>query len=90
LYWRDLHSGRILPSMNRTEIIFTIEEDKEAGGFIAYWKNPKGGGITTQADSLEELPKNILEAMLCYFEGNHPKQVQIHFVRDPVLHLQAA
>ena len=36
---------------------FTIERDDKSGAFTASWDDPKGGGITTQAYSLAELPE---------------------------------
>jgi predicted RNase H-like HicB family nuclease len=46
---------------------FTVERDDTSGGFTAWWDDPKGGGITTQAYSLAELPKAIKEAVRCHF-----------------------
>jgi predicted RNase H-like HicB family nuclease len=46
---------------------FTIERDDKSGAFTASWDDPKGGGITTQADSLAELPDATNEAVRCHF-----------------------
>jgi predicted RNase H-like HicB family nuclease len=46
---------------------FTIERDDKSGAFTASWDDPKGGGITTQAYSLAELPDAINEAVRCHF-----------------------
>ena len=46
---------------------FTVERDDKSGAFTASWDDPKGGGITTQADSLAELPDAINEAARCHF-----------------------
>ncbi len=47
------------------EIIFEIKEDEVDGGFTA---SALGYGIHTEADSKEELRKNIREAVDCYFD----------------------
>jgi len=46
---------------------FTIKRDDKSGAFTASWDDPKGGGITTQAYSLAELPDAINEAVRCHF-----------------------
>lgn len=45
-----------------------IEEDKLDGGYIAYVPNLKG--CYTQADTLDELKKNIIEAIELSEEDN--------------------
>lgn len=45
-----------------------IEEDKLDGGYIAYVPNLKG--CYTQADTLDELKKNIIEAIEVSEEPN--------------------
>ena len=67
---------------------FTVERDDASGGFTAWWNDPDGGGITTQADSLAALPKAIKEAVRCHFSnGKSPRRVALHFQRDPILQL---
>jgi predicted RNase H-like HicB family nuclease len=67
---------------------FTIERDDKSGAFTASWDDPKGGGITTQADSLAELPDAINEAVRCHFlNRKSPRQVALHFEHDPILQL---
>jgi hypothetical protein len=67
---------------------FTIERDDKSGAFTAWWDDPDGGGITTQAYSLAELPKAINEAVRCHFpDGKSPRRVALHFQRDPILQL---
>jgi predicted RNase H-like HicB family nuclease len=46
---------------------FTVERDDKTGAFTASWDDPKGSGITTQADSLAELSDAINEAVRCHF-----------------------
>ena len=68
------------------EIIFEIREDEVDGGFTA---SALGYGIHTEADSEEELRKNIREAVDCYFDETMemPSIIRLHFVRDEILSL---
>jgi hypothetical protein len=65
------------------EIIFLIEEDPD-GGFNA---QALGQSIFTEADSTEELKKNIVDAVKCHFEkeADRPQIIHLHFVRDEIL-----
>ena len=64
------------------EIIFLVEEDIE-GGYIA---KALGESIITQGDTLEELKKNIKDAVNCHFEENQkPKIIRLHIVKEEVL-----
>lgn len=67
-----------------SEIIFEVREDEVDGGYTA---SAVGGGIHTEADSLEELRRNVREAVDCYFEDPEqaPRIIRLHFVRDEVL-----
>jgi hypothetical protein len=64
------------------EIIFLIEEATE-GGFTA---RALGESIFTEANSLDALRQQVRDAVNCHFdEGNAPKVIRLHFVRDEVL-----
>ena len=64
------------------EIIFLVEEDIE-GGYIA---KALGESIITQGETLEELKKNIKDAVNCHFEENQkPKIIRLHIVKEEVL-----
>lgn len=64
------------------EIIFLIEEDPEGG----YTARALGESIFTEADTLDELQKNIKEAVCCHFnEGEEPKIIRLHHVYDQVI-----
>ncbi|MCU0787693.1 MAG: 2-oxoisovalerate dehydrogenase [Verrucomicrobia bacterium] len=67
-----------------SEIIFEVREDEVDGGYIA---SAVGGGIHTEADSLEDLRRNVREAVECFFDDpeHAPKIIRLHFVRDEVL-----
>ena len=66
------------------EIIFLVEEAIE-GGYIA---KALGESIFTEADTLVELKANIKEAVECHFdEGNAPRLIRLHIVRDELITL---
>jgi hypothetical protein len=66
------------------EIIFEVREDETDGGFTA---SALGFGIHTEAETLEGLRRNVLEAVDCYYDDSTqaPKIIRLHFVRDEVL-----
>ena len=65
-----------------TEIIFTVEEAGE-GGFTA---RALGYSIFSEADTVEDLREEILDAVRCHFEvEDRPRIVRLHFVKDEVL-----
>lgn len=70
--------------MTATEIIFEITEDELDGGYSA---SAIGFGIHTQGDSLDELRRNVKEAVDCYFDESmsKPRLIRPHFVRDEIL-----
>ncbi len=64
------------------EVIFLIEEAPE-GGFTAH---ALGLSIFTEAETMDELRKNVREAVRCHFdEADLPKVVRLHFVKDEVM-----
>ena len=67
-----------------TEIIFEITEDEVDGGYSA---TALGYGIHTQGDSVDDIRRNVREAVECYFDDGmpRPKLIRLHFVRDEVL-----
>ncbi len=70
--------------MSSTEIIFEVSEDESDGGYSA---SALGYGIHTQGDSIQELRRNVKEAVHCYFDETmtRPRLIRLHFVRDEVL-----
>lgn len=65
-----------------TEIIFLVEESNEGG----YQARALGESIFTEAENLEELKKNVKEAVITHYEeGNHPRIVRLHFVKEELL-----
>ena len=64
------------------EIIFLVKDAPE-GGFTA---RALGHSIFTEADTLDQLRAGIREAVTCHFdEGEGPKVLRLHFVREEVL-----
>ncbi len=70
--------------MAESEIIFEVREDEADGGYTA---RALGHSIFTEADTLEELRKNVREAADCHFDedAEAPKIIRLHFVRDEVM-----
>lgn len=65
-----------------SEIIFIVEEAPEGG----YAARALGESIFTEADDLTQLHARIRDAVQCHFEeGEAPKLVRLHFVRDEVI-----
>ena len=64
------------------EIIFIVEEDIEGG----YTAKALGFSIFTQGETLEELKKNIIEAIKCHFENENdiPRVIRLHKVEEEV------
>jgi len=67
-----------------TEIVFLVEEDAVDGGWVA---RAAATGITTQADTIDELKEMIRDALRCHFdnEADIPPVIRLHFVRDEVI-----
>jgi hypothetical protein len=68
--------------MAETEIIFSVQESPE-GGFEA---RALGHSIFTQADTIDELKRNVREAVQCHFDaGTAPPVIRLHMVKDEVI-----
>jgi predicted RNase H-like HicB family nuclease len=64
------------------EIIFEVQESAEGG----YEARALSAPIFTQADSLDELRDMVKDAVDCHFEqGDRPRMIRLHFVRDEVI-----
>lgn len=69
------------------ELIFEVR-DAEEGGF---WVRALGEAIFTQGDTWEALKANVLEAVRLHFDpGQHPRLIQLHYVRDELIEVGAA
>jgi hypothetical protein len=64
------------------ELIFIVEEAPEGG----YTARALGDSIFTEADTLADLREQVRDAVRCHFdEGQSPKMVRLHFVREEVI-----
>jgi len=65
------------------ELIFVIEEDPEGG----YNAEAMGVSIITQGDTIEELKKNIIDAIKCHFddESQIPQIIKLHYIKEEFL-----
>jgi predicted RNase H-like HicB family nuclease len=70
------------------ELIFEVR-DAEEGGYCA---RALGQGIFTEGETWEELRANVLEATSAHFEDGpvHPRLVQLHYVKDELIQVEAA
>jgi len=65
-----------------TELIFLVEEAPERG----YAARALGESIFTEADDLPQLHEQVRDAVRCHFEeGQQPKVIRLHFVREEVI-----
>ena len=65
-----------------SELIFMVEEAPE-GGFTA---RALGEAIFTEADSMDDLRKQVADAVQCHFEpGKAPRVVRLHIVKEEIL-----
>ncbi len=69
-----------------SEIIFEVNEDPSDGGYTAA---ALGHSIFTEGDNLEELRRNVREAVRCHFldfaTEKRPKMIRLHHVKDELL-----
>ena len=72
----------------KVELIFEVR-DADEGGFHA---RALGHAIITEAETWEELRNNVLEAISLHFEDApaHPRLVQLHYVKDELIPVEAA
>ena len=70
------------------ELIFEVRDAEEGG----YYARALGHAIFTQADSWEELRRNAIEAAALHFEAEaeQPRLLQLHYVKDELIPLEAA
>jgi len=70
------------------ELIFEVRDAQEGG----YCAHALGHGIFTEAETWDELRANVLEAISVHFEDGpvHPRLVQLHYVKDELIAVEAA
>lgn len=65
-----------------SEIVFLVEDSPD-GGFVA---RALGYSIFTDAETYEQLRKNVRDALRCHFESEQmPAVIRLHYVKDEVL-----
>lgn len=65
-----------------SELVFEVTQEAD-GGFVA---EALGEGVITQADTWDELRRNVREAVDAYFfDRTLPERIRLHLVRDEVL-----
>jgi predicted RNase H-like HicB family nuclease len=64
--------------MKTKEIIFIVEDSLDGG----YEARAIGESIFTEGDSIDELKKNITEAVSCHFENNNLPLVSLQFLKN--------
>jgi hypothetical protein len=68
--------------MPDSEIVFSVEESPEGG----YEARALGFSIFTEGDTMDELKRNVREAVQCHFDaGEAPKVIRLHMVKDEVI-----
>lgn len=74
--------------MRSMEVIFEVR-DAEEGGFYA---RALGHAVFTEGDTWDELRENVKEAVSLHFEDEvtKPRIIQLHYVRDELLMIEAA
>jgi hypothetical protein len=70
------------------EVIFEVRDADEGG----YYARALGHPIFTEAETWEELRVNVLEATALHFENSSLdlRLVQLHYVKDELIPVQAA
>jgi hypothetical protein len=66
------------------EVIFIVEDSAEGG----YEAHALGSSIFTGGDTLDDLKKNIREAVRCHFEENStPSIIRLHYIKEEMISL---
>jgi len=64
------------------EILFLVETAPEGG----YTARALGETIFTEADNLEDLHRQVRDAVICHFEeGQAPRLIRLHFTHEEVI-----
>ncbi len=64
------------------EILFLVETAPEGG----YTARALGEPIFTEADNLEDLHRQVRDAVICHFEeGQAPRLIRLHFTHEEVI-----
>jgi len=65
------------------EVVFIVEEEPDGG----YMARALGVSIVTEADDLQALRSQVLDAVRCHFadDKQKPRIIRLHMVKDEVL-----
>ncbi len=64
------------------EILFLVEESPEGG----YEAHTPGLSIYTQADTLDEMKRMVIDAVRCHFDEDEvPRLIRLHMVKEEVI-----
>lgn len=64
------------------ELVFEVSQEGD-GGFVA---EAIGEGIITQADTWDDLRRNVRDATEAYFfDSTPPERIRLHLIRDEIL-----
>ncbi|MBI1353021.1 MAG: hypothetical protein GC160_01660 [Acidobacteria bacterium] len=68
------------------EIVFDVQSVEPSGALIAFWDDPRGGGITTQGSDLWDLARAVRGAVAAHFDPPAaPSKIRLRFLQDLVL-----
>jgi hypothetical protein len=67
--------------MQMREIIFIVEESPEGG----YTAKALGVSIFTAADTIEEMRKQVVDAVKCHFDDAEQRIIRLHIVKEEVI-----
>ena len=70
------------------ELIFEVRDAEEGG----YFARALGHSVFTDADTWDELRANVQEAVALHFEDEpvRPRLIQLHYVKDELIPVEAA
>lgn len=64
------------------EIIFLIKDSIDGG----YEAKAVGFSIFTEAETMENLKSNIVEAVDCHFDKNKkPRLIRLHYIKEEII-----
>lgn len=70
--------------MKKKEIVFFVEESVDGG----YEARAAGFPIFTQGETVEEVKKNILDAVRCHFDNDEiPSFIYVRFLKEELISL---
>ena len=62
------------------ELIFLVEESPEGG----YTAKGMGQSIFTQAETINDLKKELVDAIHCHFDDDKKRLIRLHITRDEI------